>query len=160
MPDLRQAFADFIVPIDKGTTTVRLGRQELWLGPTRWMAVRDPTNLRRSFDGGLIEYRDDTYILRTFAMRPVLTLFGRVRRYDVHRRILSRRLFTGKTAAGVSATIDLYLLGREQDSVTYARGTGREDRWTAGGRVAGKWRRSTTWSKAPTSSVPSISSVT
>ena len=44
-----------------------------------------------------------------------------------------------KQPQGFPATIDLYLLGREQDSVTYARGTGREDRWTAGGRVAGKF---------------------
>ena len=46
-PDLGQAFVDFILPVDRSTTTLRVGRQELWLGPTRWMAVRDPTNLRR-----------------------------------------------------------------------------------------------------------------
>src|SRR5664279_5357938 len=76
LPDLRQGFVDFILPVDRSTTTVRLGRQELWLGPTRWMAVRDPTNLRRSFDGGLFEYRDDTYILRAFAARPFVTAPG------------------------------------------------------------------------------------
>jgi len=137
-PDLRQAFADVILPVDKGTTTMRLGRQELWLGPTRWMAVRDPTNIRRSFDGGLFEYRDDTYILRTFAARPV----------DIHPGLFddstsTAEFFRGaylraRQLHGFPATIDLYLLGREQDSVTYARGTGREDRWTAGGRIAGK----------------------
>ena len=138
LPDLRQGFADFIVPVDKGTTTVRLGRQELWLGPTRWMAVRDPTNLRRSFDGGLIEYRDDTYILRTFAMRPVLTYSGGFDDTTSTAEYFRGAYLRAKQPQGFPATIDLYLLGREQDSVTYARGTGREDRWTAGGRVAGK----------------------
>jgi hypothetical protein len=138
LPDLRQAFVDFILPVDKSTTTVRLGRQELWLGPTRWMAVRDPTNLRRSFDGALVEYRDDTYILRTFAARPVVTgpeLFDDTTSTAEYFRGAYLR---AKKPQGFPATIDLYLLGREQDSVTYARGTGREDRWTAGGRVSGK----------------------
>jgi hypothetical protein len=138
LPDLRQGFVDFILPVDRSTTTVRLGRQELWLGPTRWMAVRDPTNLRRSFDGGLFEYRDDTYILRAFAARPVVTAPGLFDDTTSTAEYFRGAYLRAKQPLGFPATIDLYLLGREQDSVTYARGTGREDRWTAGGRVAGK----------------------
>jgi hypothetical protein len=138
LPDLRQGFVDFILPVDRSTTTVRLGRQELWLGPTRWMAVRDPTNLRRSFDGGLFEYRDDTYILRAFAARPVVTAPGLFDDATSTAEYFRGAYLRAKQPLGFPATIDLYLLGREQDSVTYARGTGREDRWTAGGRVAGK----------------------
>ena len=137
-PDLRQAFVDFILPVDRSTTTVRLGRQELWLGPTRWMAVRDPTNLRRSFDGGLFEYRDDTYILRAFAARPVATYPGAFDDATSTAEYFRGAYFRAKQPWGFPAIVDLYLLGREQDSVTYARGTGREDRWTVGGRVGGK----------------------
>lgn len=136
-PDLRQAFVDFILPVERSTTTVRLGRQELWLGPTRWMAVRDPTNLRRSFDGGLFEYRDDTYILRAFAARPVVTAPGLFDDTTSTAEYFRGAYLRAKQPWGFPATIDLYLLGREQDSVTYARGTGREDRWTVGGRIAG-----------------------
>jgi hypothetical protein len=138
LPDLRQAFADFILPVEGATTTVRVGRQELWLGPTRWMAVRDPTNLRRSFDGGLFEYRDDILILRAFAARPVVTAPGLFDDTTSAAEYFRGAYLRAKQPLGFPATIDLYLLGREQDSVTYARGTGREDRWTAGGRVAGK----------------------
>jgi hypothetical protein len=137
-PDLRQAFADLVLPVDKGKTTVRVGRQELWLGPTRWMAVRDPTNLRRSFDGALVEYRDDTYVLRTFAARPVATYPGLFDDRTSAAEFFRGAYLRAKQPSGLPATIDLYLLGREQDSVTYARGNGREDRWTAGGRVAGR----------------------
>lgn len=137
-PDLRQAFVDFILPVDRSTTTVRLGRQELRLGPTRWMAVRDPTNLRRSFDGGLFEYRDGTYILRAFAARPVGIFPGAFDDTTSTAEYFRGAYFRAKQPLGLPATIDLYMLGREQDRVTYARGTGREDRWTAGGRVAGK----------------------
>lgn len=137
-PDLRQAFVDFMLPVDKSTTTMRVGRQELWLGPTRWMAVRDPTNIRRSFDGALLEYRDDTYILRAFAARPVATYPGLFDDTTSTAEFFRGAYLRAKQPAGLAATIDLYLLGREQDSVTYARGTGREDRWTAGGRIAGK----------------------
>jgi hypothetical protein len=138
LPDLRQAFFDFKLPVDQSTTTLRVGRQELWLGPTRWMAVRDPTNLRRSFDGALVEYRDDTYILRTFAARPVVTAPGLFDDQTSAVEFFRGAYLRARQPSGFPATIDLYLLGRQQDSVTYARGTGREDRWTAGGRVAGK----------------------
>jgi hypothetical protein len=137
-PDLRQAFADFILPVDRSTTTVRIGRQELWLGPTRWMAVRDPTNIRRSFDGALFEYRDDTYILRGFAARPVAIFPGLFDDTTSSAEFFRGAYLRARQPHGFPATIDLYLLGREQDSVTYARGTGREDRWTAGGRISGK----------------------
>ena len=137
-PDLRQAFADIILPVDRSTTTVRIGRQELWLGPTRWMAVRDPTNIRRSFDGALFEYRDDTYILRGFAARPVAIYPGLFDDTTSSAEFFRGAYLRARQPQGFPATIDLYLLGREQDSVTYARGTGREDRWTAGGRISGK----------------------
>jgi hypothetical protein len=138
-PDLRQAFVDFILPAGKSTTTMRVGRQNLWLGPTRWMAARDPTNIRRSFDGALLEYRDDTYILRAFAARPVATYPGLFDDTTSTAEFFRGAYLQAKQPAGLPATVDLYLLGREQDSVTYARGTGREDRWTVGGRVAGKF---------------------
>ena len=55
-PDLRQAFGDLILSAGTGSITLRAGRQELWLGPSRWLSVRDTANIHRSFDGGLVEY--------------------------------------------------------------------------------------------------------
>jgi hypothetical protein len=137
-PDLRQAFGDLILPTGKGTTTLRFGRQELWLGPSRWLAVRDPTNIRRSFDGALLEYRDDVFIFRGFAAKAVLIYPGLfddpTSSSEAFRGfyLRTRRLFS------LPVSVDLYLLDKQLDRVTYARGSGREDRWTGGGRAAGK----------------------
>src|ERR1019366_1571976 len=43
-----------------------------------------------------------------------------------------------RRAFSLPVSVDLYLLDKQLDRVTYARGTGREDRWTGGGRAAGK----------------------
>jgi hypothetical protein len=137
-PDLRQAFGDLILPTGTGTTTLRAGRQELWLGPSRWLSVRDPANIHRSFDGGMVEYEDKSLTFRGFAARPVNIapdLFDDT--------TSSTEFFRGFYAIAkqpffLPATLDLYLLGKELDSATYARGTAREDRWTAGARVTGK----------------------
>ena len=137
-PDLRQAFGDLMMPTGAGTTTLRVGRQELWLGPSRWLAVRDPTNIRRSFDGALLEYRDEVFTLRGFAARPVLISPGLFD--DTTSAIEAFRGFYLRASRPFSlpVSIDLYLLGKQLNNATYARGSGREDRWTAGGRAAGK----------------------
>jgi hypothetical protein len=137
-PDLRQAFGDLILPAGTGTATLRAGRQELWLGPSRWLSVRDPANIHRSFDGGMVEYKDDSLTFRGFAARPV-----NIAPDTFDDSTSSTEFFRGFYAIAhrpffLPATLDVYLLGKELDSTTYARGTAREDRWTAGARATGK----------------------
>jgi len=139
-PDLRQAFADVILPTASGSAMLRSGRQELYLGDSRWLAVRDPTNLRRSFDGFLAEYDDPTLTLRAFAAHPVNILPGL---FDDN--TLNTEFFRGGYAVvckpfDVPVTIDAYVYGRQQASVTYTRGTAAEDRWSGGGRFAADLR--------------------
>ena len=134
-PDLRQAFLDFMLPTTSGRIMIRGGRQELFLGESRWLAVRDPTNLRRSFEGLLGEYDDPSLTLRAFAAHPVNILPGA---FDDNR--LNTEFFRGFYATirkpfDVPLTIDAYIYGREQASVTYARGTAAEDRWSGGARL-------------------------
>ena len=134
-PDLRQAFLDFMLPTTSGRIMIRGGRQELFLGESRWLAVRDPTNLRRSFDGFLGEYDDPSLTLRAFAAHPVNILPGA---FDDNR--LNTEFFRGFYATirkpfDVPVTIDAYVYAREQASVTYARGTAAEDRWSGGARL-------------------------
>lgn len=138
-PDLRQAFADLILPIGVGTTTLRAGRQELWLGPSRWLSVRDAANIHRSVDGSLMEYKNDSITFTGFAARPLSVSPGW---FDDSTS--STEFFRGFYAIAtrpffLPVTLDAYLLGKELDSVSYARGTAREDRWTAGSRVTGKF---------------------
>lgn len=135
-PDLRQAFADVVLPAGQGTALLRGGRQELYLGSSRWLAVRDPTNIRRSFDGALAEYNDPLLTLRAFAARPV-----NIRPGAFDDDTFNAELFRGGYAIlrkpfGLPVTVEPYVYGREQKSITYARGTAAEDRWSGGARLA------------------------
>jgi len=134
-PDLRQAFLDFVLPMNSGNIMLRGGRQELYLGDSRWLSVRDPTNLRRSFDGFLAEYSDPSLTLRAFAAHPVNILPDL---FDDN--TLSPEFFRGGYATvrkpfDAPVTIDAYVYGRQQAAVTYARGTAAEDRWSGGARL-------------------------
>ncbi|ABD87773.1 conserved hypothetical protein [Rhodopseudomonas palustris BisB18] len=139
-PDLRNGFVDWALPAGNGKLTLRGGRQELWLGPSRWLAVRDPTNLRRSFDGGLAEYDDAALTLRGFAARPVDITPGLFDDAGNGAESFRGGYMTLKSPLGLPGTLDLYGYTKQQDSASYRRGTAREDRWTAGGRLAMKWR--------------------
>ena len=136
-PDLRLAFADFVLPAGAGTVMVRGGRQDLFLGPSRWLAIRDPTNIRRSFDGVLAEYSDAQITLKGFAARPV-NILPDLFDDETFKDEFFRGVYTTlRRPLGAPVTIDAYVFGRLQDSTTYARGTAGEDRWTGGGRIAG-----------------------
>lgn len=139
-PDLRNGFVDATLPAGDGKLTLRGGRQELWLGPSRWLAVRDPTNLRRTFDGGLAEYDDAALTLRGFAARPVEIMDGLFDDTTNGAEAFRGGYLTLKSPLGLPGTLDLYGYVKQQDSAGYRRGTAPEDRWTAGGRLAFKWR--------------------
>jgi hypothetical protein len=139
-PDLRQGFVDVVLPVGPGQAMLRAGREELYLGDSRWLSVRDPTNIRRSFDGFLAEYDDRLLSLRAFAAHPVNIMSGL---FDDN--TLSSEFFRGGYAVvrqpfDLLVTIDAYVYGRQQASATYARGTAPEDRWSGGARVASQWR--------------------
>ncbi len=140
-PDLRQGFVDLVLPVGSASATLRAGRQELYLGASRWLAVRDPTNIRRSFDGFLAEYSDRLLTLRAFAARPVTILRG-----FLDDSTSQTELFRGGHAVmrepfDLPVTIDAYVYGRQQARATYARGAAAEDRWSSGARLAAKVRR-------------------
>lgn len=135
-PDVRQAFVDVVLPAGAGRAMLRAGREELYLGASRWLAVRDPTNIRRSFDGFLAEYNDRMLTLRAFAAHPVNILPG-----FFDDGTLNPEFFRGGYAIirkpfDLPVTIDAYVYGRQQARVTYARGTAAEDRWSGGARFA------------------------
>jgi hypothetical protein len=136
--DLRNGFVDLVLPAGDGSLTVRGGRQELWLGPSRWLAVRDPTNLRRSFDGVLVEYDSALVTARGFSARPVNILPGWLDDLTSEAEYFRGSYVSIKKPFDLPAMVDLYAYGRSQDSVTYRRGTASEERWTGGGRFAVK----------------------
>jgi Alginate export len=135
-PDLRQAFGDLKVPVGAGTVTLRAGRQDLWLGPSRWLSLRDGGNIIRTFDGGLVEYRSDDLIVRAFAARPVSVGPGLFDDATSQHEWFRGVYATVRRPISLPITVDAYLLGK-QDNDTFTRGSGNEDRWTVGTRVAG-----------------------
>jgi hypothetical protein len=136
-PDLRQAFADVMLPAGPGTAMVRGGRQDLYLGSSRWLAARDPTNIRRTFDGVLGQYSDPTFTLRMFAARPVSIFPDAFDDETFDAEFFRGGYATVRRPFGAPVTVDAYVYGKQQDSITFARGTAPEDRWTGGGRIAG-----------------------
>lgn len=139
-PDLRQGFFDIALPIGTGTATLRSGREEIYLGTSRWLAVRDPTNLRRSFDGFVGEYKSADLTFRAFAARPVNIMPGA---FDD--RTLTSESFAGayavwRTPFDLPMTFDGYVYQKRQGAATYARGTAPEERWSGGGRIDTRWR--------------------
>lgn len=136
-PDLRQAFADFNLPVGAGTATLRLGRQEIFLGPTRWLAVRDPTNLRRAFDGALAKYDDKSLSLRVFALRPAINKGGAFDDGTSTVEAFWGGYATARQPFGAPFKIDGYVFGKQLDAVTYSRGSARETRYTVGSRLYG-----------------------
>jgi hypothetical protein len=135
-PDVRLAFGDLLLPVGAGTAMLRGGRQDLYLGPSRWLAIRDPTNIRRSFDGVLVEYSDPNVTLRGFAARPVNILPDAFDDRTFQAEFFRGGYATVRRPFGVPVTVDGYVYGKQQDSATFARGTASEDRWTGGGRIA------------------------
>ncbi len=115
---------------------LRVGRQDLWLGPSRWLSLRDGANITRTFDGALAEFRGENLVYRAFAARPVAINPGLFDDTTSGHELFRGLYATVHQPVSLPMTVDAYVLGKK-DSAIFTRGTGDEDRWTAGARVAG-----------------------
>ncbi len=139
-PDLRQAFVDVSLPAGSGSAMLRAGREEIYLGDSRWLSVRDPTNIRRSFDGLLAQYESPMLTMRAFAAHPVNILPGFFDDDTFNPEYFRGGYAIVRKPFDLPVTIDAYVYGRKQSSATYARGTAPEDRWSGGMRLASRLR--------------------
>lgn len=134
-PDVQQLFAE--VPIGHAIT-LRLGRQELDLGGSRLVGARDQANLRLAFDMARAEARLGPLTATAFWGRPVVNQPG-----SFDDTAPAREAFYGITLrgrpliAGMPATIDLLLLGRDRAKAIYYDAAGADRRRTASMRAAG-----------------------
>ena len=69
--DVQQAFLDLSAHPGPGELTVRLGRQEMAFGSQRLVSVREPPNVRRSFDDVRAFWVQGDVRIDAFATRPV-----------------------------------------------------------------------------------------
>lgn len=135
-PDVRQAYVDARV-WDGGQ--VRIGRQELAFGSSRLVSARDGPNLRRVFDGALVDQQVGAWRARAFVVRPVE---DRPAAFDD--RADGDQLFGGVYATRMVAPeigYDVYYLGLGREEARFASGSGRETRHSVGARLFGRKQR-------------------
>jgi hypothetical protein len=137
--DILQAFGELTLPMADGKLMLRGGRQEISLGSSRLVSVRESPNIRRAFDGvraawiGTGDTRIDAFLLRPVAPRSGVFNDGRD----------PAQLFWGAYATAAVPAVpglkaDLYYLGLERDEARFAQGVANERRHTLGARLFGK----------------------
>jgi hypothetical protein len=133
--DVVQAFFDVRFDLASVRWTLRAGRQELPLG--RFAAIRDSTNIRRTFDGVRLDgARGDDGLL--FAVVQGTRL--RVGHFDDDSNPDDRFGILSVTHALQTLPgfkLDLALLERDNDQAIYLAGPGSERRYSTAARVAG-----------------------
>jgi hypothetical protein len=133
--DVHQAFAEFRME-ERGELTVRAGRQEVALGSSRLVSVRDGPNVRLSFDGARLAWKVAHWKVELLALRPVRTRVGAFDDSPDHRQSLWGVYATSKEKAYWGGTLDLYYLGLDRKRARFDSGVGREQRQSFGARYS------------------------
>ena len=147
--DLQQGFVDLFWRRgpDDGWI-VRLGRQELGFGSTRFVGAREGANLRLSFDAALVSWQSpNRYRVEVFAGRPVANRRGAFDdRGDDERAFWG--VHTTTRLQGESSfperpndqalSLDLYYYGFENKRARFRDGGGSERRDAFGARLFGR----------------------
>jgi Alginate export len=136
--DVLQAFAETSLPLASGQLLVRAGRQELTLGSSRLVSVRESPNIRRAFDGIRAAWvHSENTRVDAFIVRPVFPDDG-----IFDDRSLPAQRFWGVYATSMPAALggsglDTYYLGLRREDASYAQGQARELRHSVGLRAFG-----------------------
>jgi hypothetical protein len=137
--DILQIYVEPAFTVANGRLAFRAGRQELALGASRLVSIRDSPNIRRAFDGVRATWSQDEHrSVTAFYVRPVFP----------DRGVFDDSSSAGQRFWGVYATlpigtveglfIDTYYLGLERAAATFAIGEARERRHTVGARAFGE----------------------
>lgn len=137
--DLLQGFGEISFPVENGDAMLRAGRQELSFGSSRLVSVRDGPNFRRSFDGvrstwtASKDFRVDAFVVRPVALQSGVFDDG----MDDSQSFWG--VYATTAVPGIpSLKADLYYLGLDRRSATFASGIAPERRETIGTRIFGK----------------------
>ena len=134
---LNQAFVDVgITHNERASLVVRVGRQELAYGTTRWVSVREGPTVHQSFDAARAIFTVDAWRFDAFLSKPAETHVG----------VFDDRTDPTRTFWGVYATgplqkskthIDLYYFGLRHSNAKFQQGTEFERRQILGTRIWG-----------------------
>lgn len=133
--DVHQAFAEFRME-SLGDLTIRAGRQEVALGSSRLVSIRDGPNVRLSFDGARLAWKMADWKVELLALRPVRTRAGAFDDTPDNRQSLWGVYATSKEKAYWGGTLDIYYLGLDRKRARFDSGTGREQRQSFGARYS------------------------
>jgi len=129
--DVHQAFVEFQ---PRQGIALRAGRQEVNLGSSRLISIREGPNVRLSFDGARLSLQSRRWTVDLLALRPARTRRGVFDDSSDHKQSL-----WGVYAA--SPAIDVYYLGLDRKHSEFAQGRGREQRHSIGARWFRKLQR-------------------
>ena len=116
--------------------SVRAGRQEISLGSSRLVGIREGPNVRQSFDGGRLKLEHSGWKIEALALRPVETNRGVFDDSPGHERSLWGVYANGSLPI-LPGNADLYYLGLDRKSHEFDQGTAREQRHSLGLRLFG-----------------------
>ena len=140
--DFHQAFLEWRQPINgKGVFGVKAGRQELSIGSSRLISASPGLNVKRSFDGALLYFRNDAWrIAGTFAK------LNSINPGAFDDRVDSQETFWGFAASRKSprfqkGELGFYYLGVDRANAEYEQGEGRDLRHTLGMKWTGTGTR-------------------
>jgi len=137
--DLLQGFVEQSFGVGDGDLLVRAGRQELSLGSSRLISVRESPNIRRAFDGVRASWSLHSGAhVDAFALRPVSP-----ERSGFDDRSSSAQSFWGlygtANVPGVEGLkADLYYLGLRREDAEFTQGRATERRHSVGFRLFGE----------------------
>ncbi|AKU98717.1 Hypothetical protein AKJ09_05381 [Labilithrix luteola] len=135
--DVAQLFLETRFQVAGVNVTTRLGRQEMGLGSTRWVSIRDGTNVRQAFDIGRVVLTGRNWNSHTF-----FGVVPKLQRGALDDEPNTKNLFWGSywtlnALPRKALSFDVFYLGRSRPAV-YRELSGREVRHTMGVRVFGE----------------------
>jgi len=139
--DLHQAFLDVKLDLPgEAALTLRSGRQEMAYGSQRIISVREGPNVRQSFDGFRLMYRNSDVKVDAFVTRPAQT-----KRYVFDDGPDNSKALWGTYAVLPfsllpEGNVDLYYVGLYRGKAGFDQGAARETRHSVGTRL---WRTAT-----------------
>jgi hypothetical protein len=140
--DIHQGFLEWRVPLKgKAVFGIKAGRQELSIGSSRLISASPGMNVKRSFDGVVISYKNATWRFVGAAARLVSLKGGAFDDAPDHEQTFWGISASRKTPHFKQGDIGFYYLDVDRAQATFNQGVGRDQRRTAGAHWFGKGTR-------------------
>ena len=142
--DFFQAFAEIKIPLKaQSKLSFRFGRQEMGLGATRLVGIREGPNIRRSYDMARLIFSKNKTKIQSFYGKEVLPFFES---FDNDFSLFDDDAFNPQLwgvysqfpIKGLNGMNEIYYLGFQVDNAIYNDVNGEEIRHTIGLRRFGK----------------------